>query len=97
MYYDDGDEFIILRDGSGAINHSFQCNSQCIKNKENKFQKLYSVALRDIKAGEEMTEDYSNYVKNSNNWVQEMLRKYKPSRLQFQKQFGIKKKEQEKI
>ena len=67
MYYIDGDKLILFRDGSGFVNHSFEPNSQIVYNEEKEFTKLYSVALKDIKAGEEITENYGNYCKISNN------------------------------
>lgn len=69
MYYEEGDKLIHLRDGSGVLNHEFDCNSQMIPNPENNHDKLVSVATRDIKAGEEIVEDYGNYVKSTNNWA----------------------------
>lgn len=44
---------------------------------------MHSIALRDIKAGEEITEDYSNYTKLTGDWVEDVFRKYVPSRLEF--------------
>lgn len=81
MYYADGDKLVIFRDGSGCVNHSFEPNSQIVFNKEKDVNKLYSIALKDIKAGEEIVENYGNYCKKSNNWSEEFLRKYTPGRL----------------
>ena len=91
MYYDEAGLLIHLRDGCGVLNHSFDFNSQMINNRQNKFEKLYSITTRDIKAGEEITEDYGNYIKITNNWAQEIFGRYVPSRLEFEKDFGIKK------
>ena len=44
---------------------------------------LKSVTLRDIKAGEEMVENYNNYPKLSKNWSEDFLREHMPSRLEF--------------
>ena len=41
------------------------------------------MATRDIKAGEEITENYGNYVKMTHNWAEDIFRKYVPSRLEF--------------
>lgn len=73
------------------MNHGFDFNSQMIANRENNFEKLYSVTTRDIKKGEEITENYGNYVKITHNWAEEVFRKYVPSRLEFEKDFGIQK------
>ena len=92
MYYQaEGGLLVHLRDGSAVINHSLNFNSQMISNPENDFQKLYCVTTRDIKAGEEMYEDYGNYVKMSQNWAEDIFRKYVPSRLDFEKDHEIKK------
>ena len=85
MYYKDGDQVVILQDGCGPTNHSFEPNSKLIKNKENDFFKLYCVSTREIKAGEEICEDYVDYVKSSNNWAEDLFRKYVPSRLDFER------------
>lgn len=69
MYYPDAELVIALRDGSGCVNHSFEPNSQIIYNQEKKCELLKSMTLRDIKAGEEIVENYSNFPKISNNWA----------------------------
>ena len=83
MYYHDGEVILVLRDGAGVVNHSFEPNSEVVYNKEKKCDLLKSVARRDIKAGEEICEDYSNFPKLSNNWAEKFLRRYVPSRLEF--------------
>ena len=50
---------------------------------------MHSVTLRDIKAGEEITEDYSHYVKMTGDWVEDVFTKYVPSRIQFERDFNI--------
>ena len=87
----EGGLLIHLRDVSAVINHSENFNSQMISNPDNDFQKLYCVTTRDIKAGEELTEDYGNYVKMTHNWAEDVFRKYVPSRLDFEKNHEIKK------
>lgn len=91
MYYPDADKLIVLRDGSGCINHSFEPNSQIVYNKENDCTKLHSKTQKKIKAGEEITENYGNYCKISGNWAEEFFRKHMPSRLEFEAAFDIKK------
>jgi SET domain-containing protein len=91
MYYPGGDIIVVLRDGAGVVNHSFEPNSQIVYNEENSAEKLCSMALRDIKAGEEIVENYGNYLKHSNNWSEDLFKKYVPSRLEFEAAFDIKK------
>jgi SET domain-containing protein len=55
MFYADGNVLLHLRDGSVKMNHSFEPSSQMIKGNEKDVRKIKSVALRDIKAGEELT------------------------------------------
>ena len=69
MYYPDGEKLIVLRDGFGCANHSLEPNSLMVNNQEKDWTKLYSKTLRDIKAGEEITENYENYCKLTNNWA----------------------------
>ena len=73
MYYEDGETLLVLRDGTGVTNHTNNPNSQVVYNKENDYCKLYSYALRDIKAGEEIAESYSNYCKRRNNWAEKII------------------------
>lgn len=54
MYYNDGDVLVMLRDGCGVVNHSEQPNSKVVFNPEGDWRQLKSVAIRDIKAGEEI-------------------------------------------
>ena len=91
MYYPDADKLIVLQDGAGCINHSFEPNSQIVYNEEKDSSKLYSKALKDIKIGEEVLENYGNYCKLSNNWAEEFFRQHMPSRLEFEAEFEIKK------
>lgn len=55
MHYMEGNLLIFLRDGTEAMNHSFEPNSICILDKEGNWKNLKSVAKRLIKAGEEIT------------------------------------------
>ena len=80
---------IWLRDGTQSTNHSFEPNSEYVHH-PNDWCKIKSIALRDIKAGEEITEDYSNYTKSTGDWVEELWQKYLPERLKFEQDQGIK-------
>jgi SET domain-containing protein len=91
MYYSHAEAILILRDGAGVVNHSFEPNSQVIYNAEKNAEQLHSVALRDIKAGEEIVENYGNYPKISSNWSEAFFQKYVPSRLEFEASYDIKK------
>lgn len=66
-YEDELDALIFCLDDSRFVNHSFNGNSG-VSDDESGF---YAVAIRDIQAGEEITEDYSKYTLCS--W----LKKYK--------------------
>jgi hypothetical protein len=89
MNYEDGNVFIYLRDGTQVMNHSDEPNSQVVYNEEGDYRQLRSIAIRDIKAGEELTENYAHYTKSRNNWVEEVFREYLPSRLEFERDFKI--------
>ncbi len=60
---------MILNDGSEVTNHSFEPNSRLIFNNEKEWKKLYSIALKDIKAGEEIVENYELYPCYSDSWT----------------------------
>lgn len=51
------------------MNHSEDPNSQIVYNEEKDYRKLVSVTLRDIRAGEEITENYKNYVFGNTEWA----------------------------
>ena len=91
MYYPDLDSLVILQDGCGVVNHSDQPNSKVIFNPEHDWQKLTAEALRDIKAGEEITQNYGQYSKQNVEWIHEVFQKYLPERLEFEKEANIKK------
>ena len=42
------------------------------------------MAIRDIRKGEEITENYGHYTKNQDCWAQKVFEKYLPSRLRFE-------------
>lgn len=90
MHYKDGNMLILLQDGTGLLNHSFEPTCQIVFDQKKRWENMHSVALRDIKAGEEITEDYSYYVKKTGDWVEDVFRKYVPSRIQFEIDFNIK-------
>lgn len=69
FYYADADVLIQVNDGSEFMNHWEDPNSQIIYNQEKDYRKLVSVTLRDIKAGEEVVEDYSNYIFGHTEWA----------------------------
>ena len=56
FYFEDGDVYVGFRDGSQWMNHSDEgWTSQIIYDPSKDYKKLKSVAVRDIKAGEEIT------------------------------------------
>jgi SET domain-containing protein len=66
------DALIFCLDDSRYVNHSFTANSGAAKD-ETGFR---AMALRDIQAGEEITEDYSKYTLCS--WLQEYKEYFDP-------------------
>jgi len=49
------------------------------------------VALRTIKAGEEIVENYGHYSKKNVEWIEEIYREYLPERLEFEEVAKIEK------
>lgn len=47
-------------------------------------EKACSKALKDIKAGEEITEDYSGYLTNKSDWAYKLMQQYKPERWELE-------------
>ena len=66
------------------MNHNDNPNCQIVYNNEKDYRKLYSITLRDIKAGEEITQAYWNYFSKKGKWVLELMSKYEPERLSFE-------------
>jgi SET domain-containing protein len=58
IFLKDCDLFMAFRDGSEYMNHSFDPNSQIRYPESKDYRELVSYALRDIRAGEEITEHY---------------------------------------
>ena len=80
FYYADADVLIEGNDGSEFMNHWEDPNSQIVYNEEKDYRKLISVTLRDIKAGEEVVEDYANYVFGHTPWANHYMSTYYPER-----------------
>lgn len=84
MYFRCSDGWLVYRDSSQFINHALPPNSQIVYPESNDYRDLKAYALRDIKAGEEIVEDYSNYLSLGCKWVIPLLEKYNPPRLEFE-------------
>ncbi|QLH35057.1 MAG: SET domain-containing protein [Parachlamydiaceae bacterium] len=63
---------ILCLDNGRFVNHSENPNLKGPANMENSWQ--YSVACRDIKKGEELTEDYRTY--DSSAWLDDLCKRY---------------------
>ena len=91
-HFMEGNILMHLRDGRGHVNHSFEPNSQAILDRQGDWKKMRAVAIKEIKEGEEILEDYSNFVKGSGTWVEEVINKYDRERLLLEDELGIKEK-----
>ena len=80
FYYKDADVFISLHDGTERTNHSDDWNSQIIYDEGKDVKKMICVARKAIKAGEEVTAYYGNYMSNEAKWVDDLMVKYNPNR-----------------
>ena len=80
FYYADADVFIDLNDGTECTNHSDDWNSQIIYDESKNYKKMICVARKAIKAGEEVTAYYGNYMSTEAKWVNDLMLKHNPSR-----------------
>lgn len=78
FYYADGDVFIELRDGAEFTNHSDDWNSQIIYDEGKDYRKMTCIARKAIKAGEEITAYYGNYLSTEAKWVDDLMEKHIP-------------------
>ena len=90
MHFVEGSVILGINDDNRWMNHSFEPNSQVMLNKAGDWKLLYSYALRDIKAGEEIIENYMTCPKKTGGWVEEFIMKYDPERILIEVQLGIK-------
>lgn len=65
---------VLCLDNGRFVNHSESPNLGGPSHLSPDVAWQYSVALRDIKKGEELTENYNNY--DSSDWLEELCRKY---------------------
>lgn len=56
-------------DGSEFMNHSENPNSQVVFDIGKDYRKMKSYTLKAIKAGDEITENYANYLSNNTEWI----------------------------
>lgn len=83
MYFKCNDTWVAFYDGSDYINHSLNPNSQIVYPESKDYRDLKAITLRDIKAGEEIVEDYSNYPVTESKWLGAFMEKYQSGRLTF--------------
>ena len=80
FYYADGDVFIMLNDGTEFTNHSDDWNSQIMYHPSKDYRKMYAVTRKEVKAGDEMTGYYGNYLSTEAEWVNALMNKHVPDR-----------------
>lgn len=80
FYYADADIFIDLNDGTEMTNHSDDWSSQIIYDPSKDYRKMVCVARKEIKAGDEITAYYGNYMSDVAKWVDDLMMKYNPKR-----------------
>ena len=91
LHFVEGNLLLYINDDDNKwMNHSFEPNSQVMLNKAGDWKLLYSYALKDIKAGEEIVENYITCPKKTGGWVEEIIKKYDPDRILLEVQLGIK-------
>lgn len=73
-YYQERQGLILCLDNGRFVNHAEKPNLQTPTHMPKEEGWQYSVANRDIKAGEELTEDYRTY--DSIAWLDELCKKY---------------------
>lgn len=84
MHYKFDDTWVAFFDGSQYINHSLAPNSQIVYPQSQNYRDLKAITLRDIRAGKEIIEDYSNYCCLNSKWLGAVMEKYKSPRLEFE-------------
>jgi SET domain-containing protein len=84
MYFKCNDTWVAFFDGSEYINHSLSPNSQIVYPESMDYRDLKAITLKDVKAGEEIVEDYSNYCCLDSKWLGSYMQKYKATRLEFE-------------
>lgn len=52
----------------------------------NDYREIISYALRDIKAGEEILENYEDYLSLDAEWVIKLMEEFNPSRIEFEEE-----------
>lgn len=80
--HDPTGEFIRLKDGGQFTNHSETPN--CGGAWSDTPLGEFSIAVRDIEAGEEITDDYGTYQDMAREWLVALFKKYTPARAKFE-------------
>ncbi len=82
--HDPSGRLIELRDGDQYTNHSDNpnCGGDWSKNPADEF----SITIRDVKAGDEITDDYGVFRDNETPWLAALFQKYTPERHAFESQ-----------
>jgi SET domain-containing protein len=84
LYLKDNDAFLVFHDGSEFMNHCFRPNSQIVYPQSKDYRELVSYAIWDIKAGEEIFENYENYSSFNAEWLANLMEKFNNSRIWFE-------------
>jgi SET domain-containing protein len=84
LYVREADVYVDLRDGSQFTNHAEDCNSQVVFDPNGDVKLMTYVARKDISAGEEITDNYGNYLSCDKEWVDSLMREYMPDRKEIE-------------
>lgn len=86
FYIEGADVFVELKDGSQFTNHAEDCNSQVVFDPSGDYRRMTYIAKKDIRAGEEITDNYGNYLSTNAEWVDVLMRTHLPDRKEIEAQ-----------
>jgi SET domain-containing protein len=86
IYLKHSDAFLVFHDGTQFTNHSLEPNSKAVMPTSKDYTQMISYALKDIKAGEEIFENYEGYLSFEAEWLIKLMEKYNPGCLEFEKE-----------
>lgn len=70
------------------MNHFENPNSQVVFDLSKDYRKMKSYTLKAIKEGDEITENYANYLSNNTEWIHELVEKYSPYKYKLEIHLG---------
>lgn len=80
FYYCQGDGYTDLRDGSHYTNHEVDAKGEVLYDPNGNHLNITAVAIKNIAAGEEITENYGNYLSIEAEWLDVLMRRFLPYR-----------------